>query len=49
MDYCAVLDVAPVLGPDEESNYQLLIGVMKEMDKIKSLDIKTKVSTLPSF
>ena len=28
-DYCPELDVSPILGPDEESYYQFLIGVMR--------------------
>ena len=46
--YCPEWHVSLVLGPDEASNYQSLIGVMRWMIEIGWIDIKTKVSQLSS-
>ena len=40
--------MSPVLGPDEASYYQSLIGVIRWMIEIGQIDINTKVSLLLS-
>ena len=45
-DYSPELDVLPVLGPQEVSYYQSLIGVMRWNIEIGWIDINTKVSLL---
>ena len=47
-DYCTELDVSPILGPDEVSYYQPLIGVMRWMIDIGQIDINIEVSLLSS-
>ena len=42
--YCLELDVSPVVGPNEASYYQPLMGVMRWMVEIGCIDINIKVS-----
>ena len=46
--YCPQLDVKPVLGPDEVSYCQSLIGVMRRRIEIGHININTEVSLLSS-
>ena len=44
--YCPELDVSPVLGPDETSYYQSLIGVMRLVIKMGRININAEISLL---
>ena len=48
ISYCPKLVLSLVLGPDEASYDQFLIGVMQWMIEIWCIDINTKVSLLSS-
>ena len=47
-DYRPELDVSEVLGPDEASHYQSLIGVLRWIVELGRVDIITEVSLLSS-
>ena len=46
--HCPKLNVFPVLGPDEASYYQSLIGILRRITEIGPIYINTKVSLLSS-
>ena len=47
--YCPELDVSPVLGWDETSYYQSLMGVKRWMIEKEPIDINTKASLQSSY
>ena len=49
MGYCSEVDVFPVLGPDEASYYQFLIGVMRWMVEIEHIDINVMTLLLSNI
>ena len=46
MGYCPELDASLILGPDEASYHQSLVGVIRWMVEIAHIDIDTKMSLL---